>query len=115
MEKYCVSLDIAKKLKVAGWNYHTHYVYENGNNLCRKYITRRRFEHYAPMSDELLERLPEIINHCFCENGKDGKIEYILEMKCINNEYVIAYNNKQFEMCVNIKCPSPNVDMAKKE
>lgn len=97
MEKYCVSLEIAKKLKDAGWKKETEFWWEhhfkeidNGQGvtelISKIELNSRSYvgEFYpAPISGEILEELPATIT-------KDG-FSAILEIRIHNNTKDVCY------------------------
>jgi hypothetical protein len=73
IEKYCVSLEIAKKLKEAGWDKKTNFIYavdnlwyttnmngiaKNGACLSHENLVLLDDKFSAPITEEILEELP---------------------------------------------------------
>lgn len=86
MEKHCVLLETAKKLKEAGWNDNTRFIFNNSGDLVAKYKCKNYYN--APLAYSILEKLPFIITDC-C-------IEYVLEIDKdkSNNKNIIRYKEK---------------------
>lgn len=109
MDKYCVSFDIAKKLKKFGWNSKTNFYWLQGkfNDAgvfnsnhkellhtnkkmiqdvdCDKKINLFNY-YYAPMAEELLEKLPDDVKSKECSLDV-----FDLTIEKYKGEYYIKY------------------------
>lgn len=65
MEKYCVSLKIAKKLKLAGWDKETEFIYSNGCLLYKNKLLSNKNVYYMPTAIELFNIMPRKIDDYF--------------------------------------------------
>jgi len=123
MEKHCVSLELAKELKEAGWKKETEFWWEewikNAHTPYKSYLVREkrnipylegRMEYIsAPLATEILEDLPAYITQ--------GKWEHILKILKIEKEnYSVNYTNNECRSLGDCFCrqmfvdkPLPNV------
>ena len=90
MEKYVVSKDLAEKLKVVGYPQETQFSHEPiGNDWCvmatHDCVLGRSIA--APLSDELLEQLPEIVK------DEDRPYAWRLEIKRLGSGVTVSYTN----------------------
>jgi hypothetical protein len=91
MEKYVVSRELAEKLKGAGYPQESEwgwYLYSNGVwDLTRG--TNKGCDYMAPMTDELLGRLPETFD-------SERLFKWRLEIKPIGAGWVASYGNSMW-------------------
>jgi len=88
IEKYVVSLDLAKKLKEAGWNkpkLHFWVKGEIGNPFVVDYELAKSFEILAPapLAEEILEELPKRITK--------PMVTYWLDISFIKRSNIVKY------------------------
>ena len=88
--KHCVSLELAKELKEAGWKKETEFYHDWKNDRIISKIKDIDIGWYkdcysAPLATEILEELPKFI---------DEDEEYNLHIeKVVNNDFIIRYED----------------------